>query len=218
MAETTTVRGEVGVSVPGALTGEQALRLSRGGGLVTNERGKYYEMAKSGQLFHACTPDEGVAPGTDQASTTAPACLYNPAASGKDLVILNGRMAYVSGTLGAGEVYWMANTNVAAAATTGTDMTVVRGYMSASGANAAGQAARALSSATLPAAASRARVFGSLDARLATTAGVGEAVLEDNVDGAMIVPPGGTVSIMADAAAGTSPLVAISITWLETPV
>lgn len=181
--------------------------------LVVMPYGKYYEATKRGILFHASTPDGGVAPGTDLTSTTPPVSLYNPNGSGVDLVIVKARLAYVSGTLGAGDMYWVANTNPAAAATTGTALTIVNGKLG----SGAGQA-KPLHTATIPAAGTLARVFGSLDASLATTAGMFHGVLEDDVDGALIASPGCTISLLADAATGSTPLVAISLTWIEVPV
>ena len=179
--------------------------------LVTAPYGRYYEATKRGMMFHAVTPDAGVAPGTDSASTTAPVSLYNPVASGKDLVVVKARLAYVSGTLGAGEVLWVANTNVAAAATTGTAMATTNGFIGGGGPTAVGAA---LVTATLPAAPTLVRVFCSLDALLATSV-VGLYTIEDELDGSIIVAPGATISISGDAAAGTLPLVSIGISWLE---
>ena len=193
---------------------DKTVRVNAKRDLMSGTYGKYYDAVKLGDVFSVTTPDEGVAPGTDQSSTTAGFSIFNPGASGKDVVILNARLAYVSGTLGAGEIYWMANTNPAAAVPTGTAQSPVNCYLGGGRASVA----RPLTTVTLPAAATRVRVFGALDASLATTAGIGERVLEDQVDGAIIVSPGTTISIMADAAAGTTPLVAISVTYAEVEV
>lgn len=179
--------------------------------IVTQPFGKYYQAALAGYIFGAMTPDGGVAPGTDLTSTTPPVSLYNPNGSGVNLVLLKARLAYVSGTLGAGEMVWVANTSLSAAATTGTDLTVVNHKL--------GQGAgvgKPFHTATIPAAGTITRVAFSLDASLASTAGV-NLLQEDDVDGAIIIQPGATISLVADAAAGSTPRVAISLLWAEVP-
>ena len=214
MADPMTIRGQVRPDNAFGLTGEQIIRLGRGGDLLVNILPPMYWATKAGRVYHASTPDGGVAPGTDITSTTAPVCLYNPIGSGVDLVVVNARVAYVSGTLGAGDIYWVANVNSAAAAVTGTALTVVRGYIEATG----GAIGRPFHTATLPAAGTLMRVFGSIDATLASTVGMGTYVLEDNPEGTIVVPPGTSVSLLADAAAGATPLLAYSFTWIEVPV
>ena len=177
---------------------------------VAEAEGKYYARAADQQVFHAETAQTGVAPGTAH-GTTAPFTLYTPIGSGVDLVVLEAQMGYVSGTLGAGVVSYVANIDPTAAAVTGTAITKVNGRLG----GAAGQG-RAFTTATLPAAPTAVRPFCSLGASLASTA-VQPWPIKDVVDGAIIIPPGCALSLESTAAAGTSPLVLFGMTWYERP-
>src|SRR3989304_1010987 len=65
-------------------------------------------------------------------------------------------------------------------------------------------------------AAVQARLFGTQPPLLATSV-LTPWRLDDDVNGALIVPPGAAVSLQATAAAGTSPLVIYGCTWGEGP-
>lgn len=178
--------------------------------LATNISAKYYLDAKAGRIFHASTAVTGVAPGT-AIGTTAAFSLYNPVGSGVDLVILEASMGYVSGTLGAGVIDYVANIDPSAAATTGTAITKVNAYLGGTA-----SAARAFTTATIPAP-TVVRPFASLTASLASTA-VAPFQIIDIVDGQIIVSPGCTISLHGTAAAGSTPLVVFGMTWCEEPV
>ena len=206
----TTLRGLVGLR---NYNGDQEVnfRAGRQGQIISDPYGRFYQVAKDGFLWHAVTTDAGVAPGTDSVATTQAVSLYNPPGSNVDLVVLCARLAYNSGTLGAGEMLWTKNTDSAAAAPTGTAMVVSAGRLG----GGAGVAV-ALQAATVPAAPTLLRVFCSLDASLASSV-VGPWVVPDDVWGSIIVPPGMSVNLAADAAAGSTPLVAISLCWAQVP-
>lgn len=171
--------------------------------------GKHYKVAQEGHLYHAITAVAGVAPGT-AIGTTAAFALYNPGASNKDLVILRATMSYVSGTLGIGVVDWVAHTNPGAAAVTGTAIPAVN-------ANFLGAAAwgRPLTTATVVIG-QVCRAFANLPPALASSV-LTPWLLVDEVDGAIIVPPGCSVTLEATAAGGSSPLVRYGVTWEEVP-
>lgn len=168
----------------------------------------YYEAVAAGSVYSAQTAVAGVAPGT-ALGTTGAFTLANPAGSGVDLIIIEGTMGYVSGTLGAGVVTWNVNNDNDAAAVTGTAITEVN--MKLGGRDGVG---RALTTSTLPVAPTPIRPFCSLGASLASTAAVPSTV-KDRVDGLIVVPPGTSVTLHATAAAGTSPLVVFGMTWME---
>lgn len=170
----------------------------------------HYKRTAEQVTYHAETAQTGVAPGTAH-GTTAPFTLYNPIGSGVDLVVLESNMGYVSGTLGAGVVSYVANIDPTAAAVTGTAITKVNGRLGGS----AG-VARAFTTATLPAAPTAVRPAFSLQASLASTA-VAPWTAKDVVDGAIVIPPGCALSLEATAAAGSSPLVVFGMTWYERP-
>lgn len=180
------------------------------GDLLSMVYGKYYELVVRGLVFHAATAVTGVAPGT-AIGTTAAFALENPAGSNKNLVVLSGRMGYVSGTLGAGVIHWVAQNNPSGAATTGTAITSVNAKLD--GPKGVG---RPFTTATVPSAPAVARVFASLTAALATTA-VAPWVVEDFVEGQIVVTPGCSIQLQATAAAGTAPLVVYSVTYAEVP-
>ena len=180
--------------------------------IVSALHGRLYQQAKRGNVYSGVTAVTGVAPGT-AIGTTAAFALFNPLNSGFDLAILKASMSYLSGTLGIGFVNWIYHTAAvqAGAAVTGTAITVVRG----NGANGVG-VGKPLTTATVVAGV-LARLFGNLPPMLASTV-LTPWRLDDNVDGALVIPPGGAASLQATAAAGTSPLVIFGCTWEEVPV
>lgn len=203
----------VGGPADAALGTEREPRATRNlGQAVAQSQGRYMDAVLRGRVFSGGTAATGVAPGTS-IGTTAAFSLYNPNGSGVNLVVLKVSMGYVSGTLGAGLVHYLANTNVAAAATTGTAITAVNALL---GGGLAAQG-KPLTTATLPVAPTILRPFCSLDATLATSV-VGPWRIEEDVDGEFIVAPGCTLSLHGTAAAGTSPLVCFGVTWEECPV
>jgi len=179
--------------------------------VVSSLHGKFYEQAKRGNVYSGVTAVTGVAPGT-AIGTTAAFALYNPLNSGFDLVILKASMSYLSGTLGIGFVNWIMHTAAvqAGAAVTGTAISVVR----ANGQNGVG-VGKPLTTATVVAGV-LARPFGNLPPMLATSV-LTPWRLDDDVDGALVIPPGAAASLQATAAAGTTPLVIYGCTWEEVP-
>lgn len=186
-------------------------RAGHSGELVVLPHGKWYEAALRGRLFHGQTAVTGVAPGT-AVGTTAAFALANPASSGVDLVVLKAWLSYVSGTLGIGQIDWVGHLNPAQAAITGTAIAPVNGKVG----GGAGQG-KPLTTATVPAAGSVFRLFANLPPMLASSVNIPWR-FEDNVDGAIVIPPGVAVSLQATAAAGTSPLVLFGVMWEEVPV
>lgn len=175
---------------------------------VADAQPAYAAAALEGSVFHAETAVTGVAPGT-AIGTTAPFALHNPVGSGVNLILLEASMAYVSGTLGAGQVNYVVNLDPTAAVPTGTAIVARNAKL-----GGAASAARPLTTATLPASPSLLKPFCSLGASLATTA-VQPWQIKDRIDGSIVVPPGYTVSLEGTATAGTSPLVTFGMTWQE---
>lgn len=206
------IEGIGGLQTIGAGSQAQPGLDKNGALLVSGLHARYYRMVKEGNVYLAQTAVTGVAPGT-AVGTTAAFALYNPAASGKDLVVLKLGMGYVSGTLGAGEVSLCVSTNTVAAATTGTAIPARNAYVGA----AANNVGSALTTATLPATPTPVGVFCSLTALLASTA-VQPYTVENYLDGLTIVQPGATISLQATAAAGSTPLVVYSVVWYETAI
>jgi len=180
--------------------------------VVSQLHGPVFEQNRRGNVYMGVTAVSGVAPGT-AIGTTAAFALYNPLNSGFNLAVLKASMSYLSGTLGIGFINWIMHTAAvqAGAAITGTAISVVRG----NGANGVG-VGKPLTTATVVAGV-LARAFGNLPPMLASSV-LTPWRLDDDVAGALIVPPGAGVSLQATAAAGTSPLVIFGCLWEEVPV
>jgi hypothetical protein len=163
-------------------------------------------------VFEANTATTGVAPGTT-IGTTGAFTLFNPKTSTKNLVVQEINMNYVSGTLGSGTIYLCANTNPAAANVTGTSITPVCTYLGSSVA-ATGQA---FTTSTLPASPTVVRSLWTLTPMLATSV-FQPFVLEEMTFGKYIIAPGCSLSLEAVAAAGTTPKVVFSMSWVEVPL
>lgn len=207
------MQGVVAMAATGNTGDQTSVAIGKSKQLLTsNKHGRHYAQAYNGKIYHGMTAVTGVAPGT-AVGTTAAFSLYNSSTSTVNLVVLKATMAYISGTLGIGIVSWVANTNSTAAATTGTAITVVNGLLSG-GSNAVGAP---FTTATLPATPTVVRPFGNLPPMLATSV-LAPWILADDVDGAIVVAPGCTISLEATAGAGTSPVVVYGITWEEVPV
>lgn len=207
-----TIQGEVGPNTlsDGAVA---APRLGRSGEVVVTElHGQFYEIVKRGNVYIAATGAAGVAPGT-ALSTTPPLTVFNPPASGVDLVILQAMLGYLSGTLGAGSMVWAVNNAANAAAPSGgTALTPINARISTN----KGQG-QAFQGATLPATPTILRPFCGLGPILATTAVQPWQIIED-LKGGIVIPSGCAASLTGIATAGTSPLVLLGCVWEEVPV
>ena len=180
-----------------------------GEAVVSSRNAKYYEAVRRGRVWTGGTAATGVAPGT-AIGTTGAFTLANPAGSQRKLVVLRASMGYVSGTLGAGVVHYLASVNPNAAAVTGTAIAAVNAQIG----NQDKPAGLPFTTSTLPTAPTVLRPFVSLGASLASTAAAPWAV-EDDVDGEFEILPGCALTLHATAAAGSSPLVVFGITWEE---
>lgn len=166
-----------------------------------------YSRARLGRIFSAETAVTGVAPGTS-IGTTAAFTLQNKSGSGVNLVLLEARMGYVSGTLGAGVVNYVYNGPTTTQAT-GTAITIQNARLG----GATSEAALAFTTATIVSP-TLLRPFCSLQASLASSVTQPWQVV-DKVNGGIIVPPGANLSLHGTAAAGTSPLVVFFMLWQE---
>jgi len=191
-----------------------AARGGKTGELVVGQcHGKYYEAATRGNCYQASVGSAGVAPGT-AIGTTAAFTLYNPIGSNRRLVVNRASLGYISGTLGAGTLFYCASTNpTAAAPSSGTALTPVNCDVGLPNNSIAVPRA----GGTLAASPTVLRPFASLDAELATSV-VGFRNVVEDVDGEFVIEPGCALSVEGVCASGTSPLVTIGMTWEEVPV
>ena len=198
------IQGQVG---PGTYTDGtvRTARLDKEGGLVVAPG--LAEYARRGLLYTGMTAVTGIAPGTTIGTTPAIA-IGNPVGSGKTILIMVVTCGYVSGTLGAGIITYCANKP--ASAHTLTSGTAIVPYNSKGNTSIA----NIVTGGTLSVAPGVVRPFASLQASLASTA-VAPWTLKDEPMGEIAIEPGGIISLQATAAAGSTPLVAYGITWVE---
>lgn len=211
---------QVGPVVRADSTYEGAFRTSRQSDLVVCDgHSRWYEQCSRNQIFTAFTALAGttivagnVAPPAAAAATVL--SILNPVGSGVNLEILQGWVFHISGTPGAGFWAWCA-------CNPGTSITAVEA-IAQKGANLIGQGvtkAKAWSQTALTGGVVHAtiRPFPTAmfaGALAATTPG---QTAVDNVDGAIVVPPGGLLTI-APPAAGTTHIVGAGIQYAEVPL
>ncbi len=211
-----TLQGTVGVQQLGAAANGN-IRLDRTGGLVENQMfGKHHEAVYQGLVFVASTASAGIAMQTT-ITTTANFTLANPANSGKLASILVGSWAYVSGTMGAGDVIYVIHNTAPpiTAPSAGTAVTPTNARTDLT--TTSGMNVR--SGATVPTAGIIARILTSSLPVLASTAVWSSTLVNDLVDGALCVGPGTAISITSVLGAGSSsPVGHFSFTWAEVPI
>lgn len=166
--------------------------------------GRFQEAVLQGGVYIGA--NLGGTPVTTQAglSATTPALtLYNPVGSGVNLVLLTATVNFTAAPAAAAAV-WLACNLVTAAAPTSVTLATIYNANLGSLATGKGQCYRI---ATLAAAPLMIRnICGTSGA-----AAIGNSPAVDNIDGAIIIPPGVAVSIQASSAAA----VVCSFTWEE---
>jgi len=185
-----------------------ALRLDKTGAVtIVSAHPLYSEACLRGNMFISSTAVGGIAPGT-ALSTTPPFILYNPLNSGVDLVILKTAVGYVSGTLGAGSIVY-AYVSPQAGVPSGTELTVVCTKIGkVSGAGRVFQGATLASTPLILRPAYTMSAFTAASTTSTTTC-------QDLVEGEFIVPESTCFVMQGVAAAGTTPLVIMSVAWEE---
>ncbi len=201
-------------------TYEGPFRTSRQSDLIVSDgHSRWYEQCSRNQIFTAFTALAGttivagnVAPPAAAAATVL--SILNPVGSGVNLEILQGWVFHISGTPGAGFWAWCA-TN------TGVSITAAEA-VAQKGANLIGQGitkAKAWSQTALTGGIVHVNIrpfpTAMFAGALAATTPGQTAV--DNVDGAIVVPPGGLLTL-APPAAGTTHIVGAGIMYAEVPL
>lgn len=159
--------------------------------LATELQPRYYEQTFRGNKFSACLTSAatiGVLTATGVSFH-----LYNPAGSGKNLVLTAASFAPSSATFAVGSVFFAYNQQ--AAAPTGTTALTLRSNL-LTGATAA-SVAQAFSAATLASAPVAVRPFFGAPATACTDL----IAVKDDIAGELILAPGGVLSIQANVAA-----------------
>lgn len=193
----------------GAVGGARGTRL---GALVTaSGQGVFTEAALRGRVYDLVTPVAGVAPGT-VLSTTPPLTLWNPPSSGTLVAVLKSYLGYISGTLGAGTIVYAVVPAQMTVPTTGTELVPQCTLV-----GAPRGVARGFTGSTLVAVPTLLRPAFVLSAMAASTAVAPDPAL-DLVDGAIVLPPGTCLCLQGVAAAGTTPLMLLSLVYEELPL
>lgn len=209
--------GLVGLNQTGADGETLNVRQERDGCLVVIPGNvALFEVASRGMLYSATGAVAGVSHGTSFGATP-PLALLNPDSSPVALVVSHATVGYVSGTLGTGGYQWGAtglNGAPTASPLATQNQSRIFGFQSKgasvglaySGAN---HATEALTPQMV-----RQSIHYSAFAG-------GAAVLPlkavDDVQGGLVVLPGGLLVLQGVGTAGTSPLLIHSIAWYEVP-
>lgn len=200
---------------------EEALRAGRDGGLVVNEgRPRFAEYAARGLVFAGMTAVAGTTVVAANNSPIAAAAatvlsLYNPIGSGVDLELLKAWLNHISGTPAAGAWVYnvMYNQTITAAANNG-------GTAGATPVSSFGQqspSGRIFTQTALTGGVNAQvlyRPFGSAQFAGALAATTPGQAVYDPIDGEIVLPPGGLLSI-ASPGTGTTHIVAAGLCWLE---
>jgi hypothetical protein len=189
-------------------------RLGPTGELVENQMyGKYYEATRLGLVYTAVNAAAGAA--IPQAtSTTQQFVLFNPPASGKRAILIKVNLGYVSATMTAGCIVYSVNTSVVNAVT-GTPLTINNNFNGGpGGALGASSAMQAFSGATVVAMTLlRAGKYSQVVQAATSTNSPWQ--FDEDLDGSIVIGPGGAFSIGGNITLGTVSI--SSVTWIELP-
>lgn len=175
--------------------------------LVTPAASKHEFSSIQGEIFIGANP--GGTPVTTQAglSVTTPALtLYNPTASGVNLVLLTVTVGINAAPAAASTLMLAYNSITASAPSSTTDATMISSKVGST----AAPNGRCYRVATLAASPTAFRYIGSVLAASST----GVVRIVDNVDGEIVIPPGGCISIQATTAIS----ILTSFTWKEVEI
>jgi len=184
--------------------------------LVAELHGKYYEQCYRGNLYYTTTTAAGVALITS--STLTPTySLWNPAGSGKNVVLVSLAIAWGTVTAVAGGVVWTATTN-AGSGISSTAPFVAFGSGTAINANLGSGKVAQLRCATggtttLVAAATLFRTTGIAVGSTSLAGATAWWVAKEDYDGSMIVAPGNAIHLMASTALAAT--CCITTAWYE---
>lgn len=201
------------------------VRTGRLGELVTASAvGKYYELARRGQIFSAATQATGVM-GTALTASAVTLSLYNPLSSGVNLALLQCTVvptAVPETTTATYQAFaYAVNVGpVLTAPATNTAAIIVPGMLNVNGAVAAGSGGglgRAYTICTLPAVPIVARWHPMSFANFTTNAVAGGGHAVDYIDGALVIGQGAIVTLQGIATT-TQTSGVVSFVWAEIPV
>jgi hypothetical protein len=167
--------------------------------VVTPGHGTYQEAVLGGNVYGVCN-QAGVTSQAGLSATTPVLTLYNPAGSGVNAVLWFAGATFSVAFATAGAIWLAVNTNVAAAAVTGT-LTTAHRNMLLGGANS--PKVIPMLAATLPAAPVGLSILGVGLTGAITTTPMAQTVGKC-FDGSVVLAPGTAVSIQTGVASGAS--------------
>ena len=203
------ISGQVGPQGPLTPVGGISPRLGPTAEVITNDMyGKYYEATRLGLVFTASQAIAGVALLT-ATSTTVNFAFFNPPASGKRAILIKTTFGYVSTTMTAGSIVYAVNSSPVNTVT-GTALTINNNlqFGPASG-------MQAFSTATVGAASTLLRPSKYSTVVMAATATNAPWQFDEDLDGSIVVPPGGALAVGGNIALGV--ILCIALTWIEIP-
>lgn len=205
--------GQVG-GVPGTALKDRVTAIHRFGRhgqlIVSDGHGHFYEPTVRGQIFYAHSAAAGTA-SVATIGTMAMFCLYNPKGTKVNLSVLWGGITLRQATLPSGFFSWCTNTNLDDAVPTGTAITSYPGFVG----GAASQGV-ALATATVVAPNPIRTIGSTLPVTILTANNPFQ--ISDLVDGAIVLPPGGAVSIQGVQSTAVAASLIFSVMWAEEPV
>lgn len=224
------VSGQVGPAFLGDGVGTQPIRQGKGAEVIVTElHGRFYEQVYRGNVFSAGMTLTSISNATFTTGTLGVTCtpivgVWNPLTSTVNLVILqailNISLTALQAT-GCGGFVWATSLNNGLISTGITPWN--RKTMTASGSQAKGYANTALTAMTNNLVVQIGSALGGgaayNNANLGTAAGflTVQTASVENIDGSLIVPPGGVLALLAT----TTPVAhsaASSIVWEEVPL
>jgi hypothetical protein len=192
--------------------GSGRLRLLKNGALAMGGAGSsFYEAVRNGKVF-AVANQAGVTSQAGLSATTPVLTLFNPVGSGVNCVLWYAGATFSVAFATAGAIFVAVNTNLVAAAVTGTLTTAHRNLLLGGG----NPAVTPLLAATLPAAPVAVGILGVGLTGAITTVPHIQAVGRW-FDGALVLQPGSAMSLQTGVASGASGMFCEYI-WEEVPV
>ena len=214
------IQGQVGApagtNAPGSTP---AIRQGQLGDLVVSElHGRFYEQTYRGAVFstfvNALTIASTHVTPLGAGTGTPIISIYNPANSGKNVVLIRLQQALTSGTPG-GPLVWniIPNPQNITAATTAAGNTA---YNNSSLAQS-GSVTKLFNGTTILTGSTAGVAFRNAGGNAAVAAGAGVNTYTELYDGTLIVPPGVMIGLAATAA-GTTHIINVYAEWEEVPV
>lgn len=171
--------------------------------------GKYYEATRLGLVYTVSQAVAGVALLT-ATSTTVSFAFYNPPASGKRAILIKTVFGYVSTTMIAGCIVYAVNTTPVNTVTSSNALTINNNLQFGPA-----SAMQAFSTATISAASTLLRASKYSEAVMAATGTNTPWQFDEDLDGSIVVPPGGAFMVGGNIALGV--VVCVALTWIEIP-